>query len=121
MAELHKGLRIKPELLEALVKTHFGAEYTSRLAWNVVRGRYVPSTVPRRIAAPQRLFGLQIGWRVVGEFSENLGFRLELWDPSLLRQAERLIEEYNTKTDGTKLELHPFFMGRRAPGLRPAA
>jgi hypothetical protein len=121
MAELEKGMRIKPELVEALVKKHFGAEYTSRLAWNVVKGRYVPSTLPRRIAAPQRLFGLQIGWRVVGELSENLGFRLELWDPSLLRQAEGLIEEYNKNTDGARLELHPFFMGRRAPGQRIAA
>jgi hypothetical protein len=121
MAELQKGVGVKPELIEELVKKHFGPEYTSMLAWSFIRGRYVPSTLPRRIAAPQRVFGFQIGWKAVGEFSDNLGFRLELWDPALLRQAGGLTEEYNTKTDGTKLELHAGFMGRSAVGHGIAA
>lgn len=110
MAGLQRAGGVKPELIEELVKRHFGPEYTSRIAWNFMKGRYVPSTLPRRIAAPQKVFGLQIGWKVLGEFSDNLGFRLELWDPTFLRQAEALTEEYNKNTGGTKLELHPFFM-----------
>jgi len=111
MAELEKAVGVKPELVEELVKKHFGPEYTSKVAWNFTKGRYVASTLPRRIAAPQRLFGLQIGWKVLGQFPDNLGFRLELWDPAFLRQAKGLTEEYNKKTDGTRLELHAFFAG----------
>jgi len=113
MAELQRAVGVKPELIEELVKKHFGAEYTSRITWNFTKGRYVPSTLPRRIAAPQKVFGFQIGWRVIGEFSDNLGFRLEIWDPTFLPQAEDLLEEYNKNTDQTKLELHPYL--RRPP------
>jgi hypothetical protein len=110
MAELQKAVGIEPELVEELVKKYFGPEYTSKIAWNFIKGRYVASTLPRRIAAPQKVFGLRIGWKAIGELSDNLGFRLELWDPAFLRQAEALAKEYNKKTDGMKLELHPFFM-----------
>jgi len=110
MAELQKAVGIEPELVEELVKKHFGPEYTSKIAWNFIKGRYVASTLPRRIAAPQKVFGLRIGWKAIGELSDNLGFRLELWDPAFLRQADSMVEEYNKKADGTKLELHPFFM-----------
>jgi hypothetical protein len=115
MAELQKAVGVRLELLEELVKKHFGPEYTSKIAWNFTKGRYVPSALPRRVAAPQRVFGFQIGWKVIGEFSDNLGFRLELWDPTVLRQAESMIEEYNKKTDGSKLELHLFLRGGTAP------
>jgi hypothetical protein len=120
MAELQRAVGVKLELIEALVKKHFGPEYTSRITWNFTKGRYVPSTLPRRIATPQKVLGFQIGWRVIGEFSDNLGFRLEIWDPTFLRQAEDLVEEYNKNTDGTKLELHPFFMLGTTPGRHPA-
>ena len=109
MAEVQKAIGVKPELVEELVRKHFGPEYTSKIAWNVIKGRYVPSTLPQRIATPQKVFGLHIGWKALGEFSDNLGFRLELWDPAFLRQAEALAEEYNKKTDGTRLELHSSF------------
>jgi hypothetical protein len=109
MAELQRAVGVNPELVEELVKKHFGPAYTSKIAWNFIRGRYVASTLPRRIAAPQKVFGFQIGWKVIGEFSDNLGFRLDLWDPAFRRQAEGLTEEYNKKADGTKLELHRFF------------
>ena len=107
MAELQRAVGVKPESVEELVKKHFGPEYTSKVTWSFTKGRYVPSTLPRRIAAPQKIFGLQIGWKVLGEFSDNLGFRLELWDATFLRQAKALAEEYNKTTDGTKLELRP--------------
>jgi len=121
MAELEKAVGVKVELVEELVKKHFGPEYTSKVAYSFIRGRYVPSSLPRRIAASQKLFGLPIGWKVVGEFSENIGFRLELWDPSYLRQAQAMVEEYNKNADGTKLELHTFFMHWPAAGGRGAA
>ena len=121
MAELQKAVGVKPELIEQLVKRHFGPEYTSKIAWNFTRGRYVPSSLPQRIAAPQKLFGLQIGWKALGQFSDNLGFRLELWDPAFLRQAEALVEEYNKNTDGTKLEVQPSFMQWPATARQPAA
>ena len=109
MAELRKAVGVKPELVEELVKRHFGPEFTSKIAWSFVRGKFIPSPLPRRLGAPQKLLGLQIGWKTLGEFSDNLGFRLELWDPTRLREAEALVEEYNKNTDGTKLELYPSF------------
>ena len=116
MAEMQRAVGVKVELVEELAKKHFGAEHTSKVTWNFTKGRYVPSSLPRRIAAPHRVLGLQIGWKVIGELSDNLGFRLELWDPAFLRQAEAFVEEYNKKTDGTRLELHPFFMHWPASG-----
>ncbi len=110
MAELQKAVGVNIELVEELVKKHFGPEFTSKIAWSFSKGRYVPSALPRRLAAPQAVLGLRIGWKTLGEFSDNMGFRLELWDPARLREAEALVEEYNKKTDGTKLELYPSVM-----------
>jgi hypothetical protein len=121
MAELRKAVGVNGELVEELVKKHFGPEFTSKLAWSFARGKYIPSKLPRRVAAPQKLFGLRIGWKTLGEFSDNIGFRLELWDPTSLHQAEALVEEYNKKTDSTKLELYPFFMHWPAAGRRSVA
>ncbi|MBI2115852.1 MAG: hypothetical protein HYT85_12300 [candidate division NC10 bacterium] len=121
MAELRKAVGVKVELVEELVKQHFGPEFTSKIAWSFARGKYIPSTLPRRVATPQKLLGLRIGWKTVGEFSDNIGFRLELWDPTYLRQAEALVEEYNKKTDGTKLELYPFYLHWPAAARRSAA
>ena len=121
MAELQKAAGVEVELVEELVKKHFGPQYTSKVAYNLINGRYIPSPLPRRIVAPRTLLGLPIGWKVLGEFSDNIGFRLELWDPTYLRQAEGLTEEYNKKAEGTKLELHPFFMHRPAAGRKRTA
>jgi hypothetical protein len=121
MAELRKAVGVKIELVEELVKKHFGPEFTSKLAWSFVKGKYLPSSLPRRIAAPIKLFGLRIGWKTIGEFSDNIGFRLELWDPNSLRQARALVEDYNQKAEGTKLELHPFYMHWPASGRSSAA
>lgn len=121
MAELRKAAGIKVDLVEENVKRHFGPEFTSKITWSFSKGKYIPSTLPRRIAAPQKILGLRIGWMTVGEFSDNMGFRLELWDPTRLREAEALVEEYNKNTDGTKLELHPSFMHWPAAPPRSAA
>ena len=121
MAELQAAVGVEAELVEELVKKHFGPEYTSKVAYNIMNGRYIPSSLPRRIAAPQKLFGFPIGWKVLGEFSDNIGFRLEVWDSTYLCQAEGLTEEYNKKTQGTKLELHAFFMHWPAAGGKRTA
>ncbi len=119
MSELRKAVGVKVELVEELVKKHFGPEFTSKIVWSFAKGKYIPSTLPRRVAAPQKVLGLHIGWKTIGEFSDNIGVRLELWDPTYLRQAEALVEEYNKKPDGTKLELYPFFMHWPASGRPP--
>jgi hypothetical protein len=101
-------VRINVPLIESLVQKHFGPRFTSRLAYSTVRGRYVPSDLPRRIAAPQKLFGIRLWWTVIGEFSENLGFRLELWDAAYLAPARILVDEYNRQATATPLVLsHP--------------
>ena len=110
MAELRRAAGVNPGLVEELVKKHFGAEFTSKITWDFVKGGFARSDLPRRIVAPQRVLGIRIGWKTFGEFTDNIGFRLELWDPMFLRQAEALVEEYNKKTEGMKLELYRTIM-----------
>ena len=119
MAELQKAAGVNAPLLESLVKTHFGPESTAKLSWSITKGRYVPSDFPRRLAVPQKLFGVRLWWKTIGEFSDNIGFRLELWRPEYLRQAGALVAEYNAKTQGTKLALSPSFMV--SPAVRGTA
>jgi len=94
------------ELLESLVRKHFGPDFTCRLAWDVQHNRYVPSEQPRRLAAPQSLLGFRVWWTTIGEFSHNLGFRLEIWTLTYLPAARAMAEEYNSRTTGPKLEIH---------------
>jgi hypothetical protein len=110
MAELQKVVGMNPNLLEELVKKHFGAEFTSKVTWDFVKGKFAHSDLPRRIVTPQKVFGLRIGWKTLGEFTDNIGFRLELWDPDFLPQANALVEDHNSKSDGAKLELCRTFM-----------
>jgi hypothetical protein len=115
MAELQKAAGVNISLVESLVKAHFGPEATAKLSWSITKGRYVPSDLPRRLALPQKLFGVRLWWKTIGEFSDNIGFRLELWRPEFLRQAEAFVAEYNAQTQGTKLELSPSFTESPAP------
>ena len=115
MAELQKAVGVNVPLVESLVKAHFGPEFTAKLSWSFTKGRYVRSDLPRRIAAPQRLFGIRLWWKTVGEFSDNLGFRVEIWRPEYLRQAQAFVADYNAKTEGTKVELAADVMGSPAP------
>ncbi len=101
---------IDVELLEQLVKKHFGPEFTAKLAWSVLRNRHLPSETPGCLARPQKVFGFRVSYKTVGEFRSNLGVRLELWDPDYLSAARALAEEFNAKSQGAKLELHPSFM-----------
>jgi hypothetical protein len=119
MAELQKAAGVNVPLVESLVKTHFGPESTAKLSWSITKGRYVPSDLPRRLAVPQKLFGVRLWWKTIGEFSDNIGFRLELWRPEYLRQAGALVAEHNARTQGTKMELSPCFMD--SPAVRGAA
>jgi hypothetical protein len=110
MAELQTAGGVNPDLVEELVKKHFGRTFTARLTWDFVRGRYVASNLPGRLATPQTVFGIKIGWKTVGQFTSNLGFRLELWDPAWRSQADAFVAEYNTRTNGTRVELYPCLM-----------
>jgi len=93
------------ERLERLAKQHFGPDFTVKLAWNVLRNRYQPSPQPRRLARPERLFGFPLWWKSVAEFCDNLGFRLELWDPAYLPAARALVRDYNAAAPAARLEL----------------
>jgi hypothetical protein len=68
---------------------------------------------------PQKLFGVRLWWKTIGEFSDNLGFRLELWRPEYLRQAEVFVADYNARVQGTKLALSPSFT--ESPAAKGAA
>jgi hypothetical protein len=116
---LSKGIDV--DLLESLVKRHFGREFTCRLAWNVLRGRYEASEEPRRLALPQVLFGIRIWWQTVGEFSYNLGFRLEVWSAEHLPPAQALAADYNAKVDAPKLDVRLSAMSWSASSRSRAA
>ena len=121
MAEIRNAGRANAALVESLVKKHFGPEVTSRLAWSVTKGRYRPSDQPRRLAAPQRLFGIRLWWRTIGEFSDNLGFRLELWQPEYLRQAEALVSRLQPAGERNQVGAVPCLHApsrRRSPARR---
>jgi hypothetical protein len=120
MAELQKAVGVNVPLVERLVKKHFGPEFTSQLAWSFTKGRYRPSDLPRRLAAPLRLFGIRLWWKTIGEFSDNIGFRLELWRPEYLSQAEAFVTDFNAQTRETKIELYPAFPSA-SPVSRPTA
>jgi len=109
MAEPSKAA-IDVELLERLVKKHFGPEFTAKLTWDVLRNRYLPSDTPARLAFPQKVFGFTLWWKAVGELRTNLGFRLELWNAAYLPAARALCEEFNGASQGGTLDLHPSFM-----------
>jgi hypothetical protein len=119
MADVQRTLGIDAPRLERLIKQHFGPEFTCRLAWSMLRNRYLASETPRRLAAPQRILGLPVWWRAVGEFSHNLGFRLELWDAAYRRQAEAVVASYNVDSSGPPLALNPAGMPHPVSG-RPA-
>lgn len=106
MAEMQRAGGVNVELLEQLVKTHIGPQATCKLSWSITRGRYVRSELPHRLAVPQRLFGIPIWWTTIGEFSDNLGFRLEVWSPAFRGRAEALAAAYNAQTTGVRLDVH---------------
>ncbi len=109
MAEPTRSAR-DVELLEQLVKKHFGPEFTAKLTWSVLRNRYLPSDTPGRLAFPQKVFGFTVWWKAVGEFRTNLGFRLELWSADFLPAARALCEEFNGASQSGRLDLWPAFM-----------
>ncbi len=121
MAEPERAVAVDAPLLESLVQAHFGPEFTAKLSWSVLKGRYVPSALPQRLAGPQKLFGVRLWWKTIGEFSYNMGFRLELWQPEYLRQAQALVAEYNARAQGTKLELSPNSIASAATRLASVA
>jgi hypothetical protein len=121
MGEIRHATGVNALLVERLVKIHFGPECTSRLAYDVIRGRYVASEAPRRLAVPQRLFGIRLWWRTIGEFSNNLGCRLELWRPEYLRHAEAFVADHNSQSQGPRIELYPAWTSPAAsPNPAPA-
>jgi hypothetical protein len=121
MADLTNAVGVNVSLVERLVKKHLGPEFTSHLAWSFTKGRYVPSDFPRRIASPQKILGIRVWWKAVGELSDNIGFRLELWDPAFLRQAQALVEDYNAQAGSARIELYCAFTGSQAGGRAAAA
>jgi hypothetical protein len=106
MAEMQRAVGVNVEILEQLVKAHIGPEATSKLTWSILRGRYVRSDLPCRLAVPQKLFGIPLWWTTIGAFSDNLGFRLEVWDSTYREKAEALAAAYNAQAGETKLTVH---------------
>lgn len=110
MGDLKTAGGLDIDMVEALAKKHFGRQVTSRLRWDYIKGRPLPSRLPGWIGYPRKVLGLTLSWKGIGEFTDNYGFRLELWDPAYLQQAKALEDEYNATDPPRKMELIPLYL-----------
>lgn len=80
--------------IEALVKKHFGSEFTCFVTRNHARGRYVKGDKPDAIGRPRKVLALQLGYEVIGQFRYENGAVLEVYRDTEAEKARAFVEEY---------------------------
>ena len=80
--------------IEALVKKHFGSEFTCFVTRNHARGRYVKGDSPDAIGRPRKVLVLQLGYEVIGQFRDENGDVLEVYRDTEAEKARAFVEEY---------------------------
>jgi hypothetical protein len=80
--------------IEALVKKHFGSEFTCFVTRNHARGRYVKGDSPDAIGRPRKVLILQLGYEVIGQFHNESGDVLEVYRDTEAEKARAFVEEY---------------------------
>ncbi|MFQ5658281.1 MAG: hypothetical protein ACE5G5_12125 [Candidatus Methylomirabilales bacterium] len=91
--------------IEALVKKHFGNDFTCFVTRNHPRGRYVKGEVPDAIGRPRKVLVLQLGYEVIGEFRCENGDVLEFYRDHEKEKARAFVDEYKS-TLQRDLRLH---------------
>ena len=91
--------------IDALVKKHFGAEFTCFVTRNHAWGRYVNGKVPDVIGRPRKILFLPLGYEVVGQFRCEHGDVLEFYRDEGAEKARAFAEEYKS-TLQRDLRLH---------------
>lgn len=90
--------------IEAMVKKHFGDEFTCLVTRNHASGRYVKGGRPDVIARPRRVWKLTLGYEVIGQFRGEHGDVLEFYRDWEAAKARAFVEEY-TRTVQRDLRL----------------
>ena len=95
-------------VIEALVKKHFGNEFTCIVTRNHARGRYVKGDRPDVIGRPRKVLVLQLGYEVIGQFRDDNGDVLEFYRDLDEEKARAFVEEYKLVVQ-RELRLHFLF------------
>lgn len=91
--------------IDALVKKHFGNEFTCFVTRNHPRGRYVKGELPDVIGRPRKVLVLQLGYEVIGQFRGENGDVLEFYREAEKESARAFVEDYK-ETLQRDLHLH---------------
>jgi hypothetical protein len=91
--------------IDALVKKHFGTDFTCFLTRNHASGRYVMGKVPDVIGRPRKILVLPLGYGVIGQFRCESGDVLELYRDEEVEKARAFVEEFKS-TLQRDLRLH---------------
>lgn len=82
--------------IDALVKKHFGGDFTCFVTRNHPRGRYVKGEVPDVIGRPRKVLVLALGYEVIGQFMCEHGDVLEFYRDHEQEKARAFVEEYKS-------------------------
>jgi hypothetical protein len=80
--------------IEALIKKHFGDDFTSLLTRDHPSGRYVKGERPDVIGRPRKVFVLPLGYEVIGQFKDENGDVFEFYRDWEADRARAFVEEY---------------------------
>lgn len=80
--------------IDALVKKHFGTDFTCFVTRNHASGRYVNGKVPDVIGRPRKILVLPLGYEVIGQFRCENGDVLEFYRGQEAEKARAFVEEY---------------------------
>jgi hypothetical protein len=93
--------------IEALVKKHFGNDYTCLLTRDHPSGRYVKGDRPDVIGRPRKVGFLTLGYEVIAQFRDEYGDVLEYYRDWDVEHARAFVEEYREATQ-RNLQLRVF-------------
>ncbi len=91
--------------IDALVKKHFGNDFTCFVTRNHASGRYVKGKEPDAIGRPRKVLALSLGYEVIGQFRCENGDVLEYYRDYEQEKARTFVEEYKN-TLQRDLRLH---------------
>jgi hypothetical protein len=91
--------------IEALVKKHFGDDFTSLLTRDHPSGRYVKGERPDVIGRQRKVFFLPLGYEVIGQLKGENGDVFEFYRDWEVDRARAFVEEYK-RALGRDLRLH---------------
>jgi len=80
--------------IDALVKKHFGHDFTCFVTRDHASGRYVKGEIPDVVGRPRKVLILPLGYEVIGQFRCDNGDVLEFYRNHEQEKARAFVEEY---------------------------